>query len=48
MTELCNTCLGCTRLEDSNFHGVYRCPNWVNGQKPENEQMKMEGSEHER
>ena len=25
---LCINCLGCNRLEDENFTGVYRCKNW--------------------
>ena len=48
MTELCQTCLGCQQMEREDFNGLYRCPMWVNGQKPENEQMKMEESKHER
>ena len=27
--KLCNTCLGCNRLELENFNGVYRCNNYV-------------------
>jgi len=30
MTKLCFTCLGCTKLEDKGFDGVYKCENWVN------------------
>lgn len=25
LTPLCLNCLGCTRLEDPNFKGVYKC-----------------------
>ena len=25
LVGLCITCLGCNRLEDKNFKGVYRC-----------------------
>jgi hypothetical protein len=30
MTKLCFMCLGCQRLEDSKFEGVWKCENWVN------------------
>lgn len=33
MTKLCYMCLGCTRLEDSKFEGVYKCQNWVDNTK---------------
>lgn len=42
MTELCNTCLGCQAQEQENFKGVYRCPQYVDGREPENEQMRLE------
>lgn len=27
----CYKCLGCNRLENENFRGTYRCPNFVLG-----------------
>lgn len=41
MTELCNTCLGCQAQENPNFHGVHRCPQYVDGREPEG-QIEME------
>jgi len=48
MTELCNTCLGCQQMEQEDFHGVHKCPQYVDGREPETEQMEMEESKHER
>ena len=31
LTGICNTCLGCERLANTNFRGVYRCPNYMKG-----------------
>lgn len=28
---ICKTCLGCNRLLDENFKGIYRCPNYKKG-----------------
>lgn len=27
----CKTCLGCNRLEEESFAGIYRCENYING-----------------
>ena len=27
----CKTCLGCNRLENESFAGIYRCENYVKG-----------------
>lgn len=29
--KLCRTCIGCNRLEQENFNGVYRCNNYAKG-----------------
>lgn len=29
----CKTCLGCNRLEDKTFRGIYECKNYVKGNK---------------
>lgn len=29
----CKTCLGCNRLENIDFKGVYRCENYIKGAK---------------
>ena len=29
--KLCSTCLGCCRLEQEEFNGVYRCNNYAIG-----------------
>lgn len=31
ITDLCKSCLGCNRLEDPNFKGVYICKNYMKG-----------------
>ena len=41
MTELCQTCLGCNQIEQENFQGVHRCPQYVDGREPEG-QIEME------
>ena len=41
MTELCQTCLGCQQMERDDFHGVHRCPQYVDGREPEG-QIAME------
>jgi len=33
MTKLCFMCLGCVRLEDKAFEGVYKCENFVRSDK---------------
>lgn len=30
--NLCETCLGCIRLEDPNFKGTTNCENYINGE----------------
>ena len=38
----CYECLGCNRLENENFKGTYRCPNFVSGigeKKDDNNRM---------
>ena len=30
---LCGSCLGCGRLEDMEFEGVYRCKNYIKGRR---------------
>lgn len=30
MTD-CETCLGCQQMESPEFHGVHRCPQYVDG-----------------
>lgn len=44
MTELCESCLGCNKMESEDFCGVYKCPQYVDGREPEG-QVEMEGSE---
>lgn len=34
----CSTCLGCNRLEDINFKGVYRCNNYIKGKETKDEE----------
>lgn len=34
---ICRTCLGCNRLLDYEFKGIYRCPNYMKG-RAENEE----------
>lgn len=34
---ICNSCLGCNRLLNPEFRGVYRCPNYMKG-RTENEE----------
>lgn len=46
MTELCQTCLGCQQMEQEDFHGVHRCPQYVDGREPEG-QIEMEDRVHE-
>ena len=36
LTGICKTCLGCNRLLNELFKGIYRCPNYMKG-KDENE-----------
>ena len=36
LTGICRTCLGCNRLLNNDFKGVWRCPNYMKG-KDENE-----------
>ena len=31
LVGICNTCLGCNRLLDKEFKGIYRCPNYMKG-----------------
>lgn len=33
---LCKRCIGCNRLEDENFEGVYRCINFIEWKKEKN------------
>ena len=40
MTELCNACLGCQQMEQEDFRGVHRCPQYVDGR--EEGQIEME------
>lgn len=42
MTELCNTCLGCNQMENPNFRGVHRCPQYVDGQNEGQIEMEVE------
>lgn len=28
---ICYSCLGCTRLEDKNFKGTFKCENYIRG-----------------
>ena len=37
----CKGCLGCNRLEDENFKGVYRCPNFVPGRGEKDDKNRM-------
>lgn len=30
--NLCETCLGCIRLEDPNFRGMTKCENYIDGE----------------
>lgn len=36
LVVICKTCLGCNRLLNQEFRGVYRCPNYMKG-RTENE-----------
>lgn len=33
---LCKNCLGCNRLEITNYAGTYQCSNYIDGTKKEN------------
>lgn len=41
MTEYCLSCLGCQQMEQEDFKGVHRCPQYVDGREQEG-QIKME------
>lgn len=43
MTEYCLSCLGCQQMEQEDFHGVHRCPQYVDGQNEG--QIEMEESQ---
>lgn len=40
----CAKCLGCNRLIDENFKGVYRCENFIEKEKTEDEQIQEQKS----
>jgi len=40
----CKKCLGCNRLELENFKGVYRCENYIEKEKTEDEQIQKQKS----
>jgi len=44
MTELCESCLGCNKMECETFHGVHKCPQYADGREPEG-QVEMEESQ---
>ena len=44
MTEYCLSCLGCQQMEQEDFHGVHKCPQYVDGREPEG-QIEMEESQ---
>lgn len=37
--KLCKKCVGCNRLEISEFNGVYRCNNFIEMERKKNEQI---------
>ncbi len=38
MTELCESCLGCNKMELEDFNGVHKCPNYVDGREPKGQE----------
>lgn len=38
---LCKNCIGCNRLEITNYAGTYQCSNYIDGTKIENLEIQV-------
>lgn len=41
----CKTCLGCNRLEDENFTGIWRCENYIEGKSKDEYRRNTESND---